>query len=72
MVSDGEEKWEVSQLQFTEDTVLVADSKKKLKSLAEKFVRIGRRRRKLKINVAKSKVLQSFRYDLTGEIIMDG
>ena len=30
LVGDGEEKWEVNQLLFADDTVLVADSKRKL------------------------------------------
>ena len=38
LVSDVEEKFEVSQLLFADDTVLVADSKKKLESLVG-FVR---------------------------------
>ena len=55
LVGDGEDKWEVSQLPFADDTVLVADSKK-LERLVEEFSRVCRRR-KLKVNVMKSKVM---------------
>ena len=50
LVGTDEEKWEVSQLLFADDTVLVADSKKKLERLVEEFGRVCRRR-KLKVNV---------------------
>ena len=43
---------------FTDDTVLVADSEEKLSSLLTEFRWISERR-KLKINVEKSKVLKS-------------
>ena len=39
-----EEKWEVSQLLFADDTVLDADSKK-LERLVEEFGRVCRRRK---------------------------
>ena len=73
MVGDGEEKWEVSQLLFADDTVLDPDSKKKLERLVEEFCRVCRRR-KLKVNVAKSKVMRSARDGIVGEmnIMMDG
>ena len=72
-MGDGEEMWEVSQLLFAEDTVLVADSKKKLERLVEGFGRVCRRR-KLKVKVVKSKVMRSARDGIVGEmnIIMDG
>ena len=56
-----------------DDTVLVADSKKKLERLVEEFGRVCRRR-KLKVNLAKSKVMQSARDGIVGEmnIMMDG
>ena len=65
LVSDSEEKWEVSQFLFADDTVLVADSKKKLEMLVEEFGRVCRRR-KLKVNVARSKVMRSARDGIVG------
>ena len=66
-------KREVSQLLFADDTVLVAESKKKLERLVEEFGRVCRRR-KLKVNLAKSKVMRYARYGNVGEmnIMMDG
>ena len=58
MVGTGDGKWEVSQLFFADDTQLVADSKKKLEKLMEGFGR-SCRRIKLKVNLAKSKVMRS-------------
>ena len=46
----------MSQLLLADDTVLVADSKKKLERFVEEFFRVIRRR-KLKVNVTKSKVM---------------
>ena len=43
--NEAQEKWEVSQLLFTDDTVLVVDSKKKLERLVEEFGRVCRRRK---------------------------
>ena len=50
------------QLLFADDTVLIADSKKKLERLVEEFRRVCKRR-KLKVNLTKSKVMN---------IMMDG
>ena len=49
------------------------DSKKKLERLVEEFGRVCRRR-KLKVNVSKSKVMRSARNGIVGEmnIMMDG
>ena len=65
LVRDGKEKWEVSQLLFTDDTVLVADRKKKV-CRRKKFGKVCSRR-KLKVNVAKSKGSIPFynRYDIS-------
>ena len=73
LVGTDEEKWEVSQLLFADDTVLVADSKKKWERLVEEFGRVCRRR-KLNLNVAKSKVMRIKRDSMVGEtnIMMDG
>ena len=54
LVGDGEEKWEVSQLLFADDTLLVVDCKKKLERFVKEFG-IVCRRMKLKVNVAKNK-----------------
>ena len=55
LVGDGEKEWEMCLLLYAEDTVLVADSKKKLERLVEEFGRVCMRR-KLKVDVVKSKV----------------
>ena len=47
---------------FADDAVLVADSKK-LDTLVDTFGRVCRRRN-LKVNVAKSKVMRSARYGI--------
>ena len=60
LVGDGEEKGEVSHLLFINDKVLVANSKRMMIRLVEEFGRVCRRR-KLKVNVAKSKVMRSAR-----------
>ena len=58
LVGYGEEMWEVSHLIFTDYTVLVAASKKRLERLVEEFGWVSRRR-KIKVNVVKSKVMRS-------------
>ena len=45
LVGDGEEKWEVSHMLFADDTVLVADSKKKLERLVKEFGTVSRRKK---------------------------
>ena len=57
----------MSQLLFADDTVLFADSKKKLERLVEEFVGVCRRM-KLKVNVAKSKAMRSARDGIDGEM----
>ena len=52
---NGRER-EVGQLLFADDTALVADSSEKLRRMVESFTRVCRRR-KLKVNVGKSKVV---------------
>ena len=73
LVGDGEGKRDVSQLLLADDAVLVADSKKKLERLVEEFGRdCGRR--KLNVNVAKSKVMRSAADGIVEEvnIMIDG
>ena len=72
MEGDGEENKEESQLLFAEDTMLVEDSKK-LERLVEVFGWVCRRR-KLKVNKAKSNVMPSARDGIVGEmnIMLDG
>ncbi len=57
--ADGRE-WNLSQLLFADDTALVADSKGRLRHLVEKFGRVCKRR-KLKVNGSKSKVMRCMR-----------
>ena len=56
LVSANEEVYEVCQLLFADDTVLVADSREKLQSLVNAFGVVCERR-KLNVNVSKSKVM---------------
>ena len=56
LYNDGEEKSVVSWLLFADHTVLVANSNKKLTWLMDEFGKVCRRR-KLKVNAAKSKVM---------------
>ena len=44
LVGTDEEKWEVSQWLYTDDTVMVVDSKNKLERLVEEFGRACRRK----------------------------
>ena len=56
LLKENAQKWEVCQLLFADDTALVADSEVKLQRLVAEFGRVCERR-KLKVNVAKSKVM---------------
>ena len=49
--------WVLLQILFADDTALVADSEKKLQKLVDEFGRVCERR-KLKVNVSKSKVMR--------------
>ena len=53
-------RYEVSQLLFADDTALVADSVEELERLVHEFDRVCKKR-KLKVNVGKSKVMKSTR-----------
>ena len=58
---DGEDRmWELCQLLFADDAVFVADSEEKLRRLVEEFGRVCERR-KLRVNVGKSKVMKCTR-----------
>ena len=60
LVEEDGRKWELSQLLFADDTALVADSEEKLCSLVSEFGRVCDRR-KLHVNVRKSKVMKCSR-----------
>ena len=57
---DGNDEWEMNQLLFADDTVVVADSEEKLCQLVSEFGRVCERR-KLRVNVNKSKVMRCTR-----------
>ena len=54
-------RFEINPLLFADDTALVADSEEKLCRLVSEFSRVCERR-KLKVNVGKSKVMMCSRY----------
>ena len=54
-------RFEINQLLFADDTTLVADSEEKLGKLMSEFGRVCERR-KLRVNVCKSKVMRCSRY----------
>ena len=54
-------KFQINQLLFADDTALVADSEEKLCRLVSVFGRVCKRRN-LRVNVGKSKVMRCFRY----------
>ena len=58
--ADGD-RFEIKQLLFADDTALVADSEEKLCRLVSEFGRVFERR-KLRVNVGKSKVMRCSRY----------
>ena len=53
--------FEINLLLFADDTALVADSEEKLCRLMSEFLRVCERRR-LRVNVGKSKVMRCSRY----------
>ena len=55
-------RFDINQLLFADDAALVADSEVKLCRLVSEFGRICKRR-KLRVNVGKSKVMRCSRYD---------
>ena len=54
-------RFEINQLLYADDTALVADSEEKLCRLVSEFGRVCERR-KLRVNVGKSKVMRCSRY----------
>ena len=76
LVDGNDNEWELNQLQFADDTVVVADSERKLCQLVTEFGRMCERR-KLRVNVGKSKVMRCTRNEdgarlnvmLNGEVL---
>ena len=66
-------RFEINQLLFADDTALVADLKEKLCKLVSEFGRVCERR-KLRVNVGKSKVMRCSRYGNGGRmhVILNG
>ena len=60
LVDERDCMWELNQLLFADDTVFVADSEEKLCRLVAEFGRVCERR-KLRVNVGKSKVMRCTR-----------
>ena len=56
---------EINQLLFADDTSLVSDSEAKLCRLVNEFGRVCERR-KLRVNIGKSKVMRCWRYGNRG------
>ena len=57
MTDGNDHAWQLNQLLFADDTVIVADSEEKLCQLVNEFGRVCKRR-KLRVNVGKSKVMR--------------
>ena len=76
LVDGNDNEWELNQLLFADDTVVVADSERKLFRLVTEFERVCERR-KLRVNVSKSKVMRCTRSEdvarlnvmLNGEVL---
>ena len=60
LLDENDSDWELNQLLFADDTVVVADSEEKLCQLVTEFGRVCERR-KLRVNVGKSKVMRCTR-----------
>ena len=73
LLSANGSRFEINQLLFTDDTALVADSEEKLCRLVSEFGRVCERR-KLRVNVGKSKVMRYSRYGNGGRmhVILNG
>ena len=57
LIGDDRQPWKLNQILFADDTALVADSEEALQQLVTEFGRVCKRR-KLKVNVEKSKVMR--------------
>ena len=57
LIDANDNAWQMNQLLFADDTVVVADSEEKLCQLVNEFGRVCKRR-KLRVNVGKSKVMR--------------
>ena len=66
-------RFEINQLLFADDTAQVTDSEEKLRKLVSEFGRVCERR-KLRVNVGKSKVMRCSRYGNGGRmhVILNG
>ena len=66
-------RFEINLMLFLDDTALVADSEEQLCILGSGVGRLGKRR-KLRVNVGKSKVMRSSRYENGGQmhVILNG
>ena len=60
-------RFEINQLLFADDTALAADSEEKLCRLVSEFGKVFERR-KLRVNVGKSKVMRCSRYGNGGRM----
>ena len=57
LVEEDGRRWELSQLLFADDTVLMADAEEKLCQIVSEFGKVCERR-KLRVNVDKSNVMR--------------
>ena len=73
LLSENDGRFEINQLLFADDMALVADSEEKLCRLVSEFGRVCERR-KLRVNVGKSKVMRCSRYSNGGRmhVIING
>ena len=73
LLSANGARFEINQLLFADDTALVADSAEKLCRLVNEFGRVSDRR-KLRVNVGKSKVMRRSRFGNGGpmHVILNG
>ena len=78
LVDGNDNEWELNQLLCADDTLVVADSERKLCQLVTEFGRVCERR-KLRVNVGKSKVMRRTRNEdgarlyvmLNGEVLQE-